>query len=76
MDCPKCQTPLTQGRVRLAGTLLGAFLFGLSREHLWFEEEKPEAKAQVVMESATSRDAARCPRCGTLVIPFEEDERR
>lgn len=76
MNCPKCQAPLTQGRVKLESTMLGAFLFGLSCEHLWFEGEKPEAKAQIVMESATSRDAARCPRCGTLVIPYEEDEKR
>lgn len=76
MKCPKCQTLLAPGRVKVEGTLLGAFLFGRSCEHLWFEEETPEAKAEIVMESATSRDASRCPTCGTLVILFEENERR
>ncbi len=64
---------MTPGNATLNSTLLGAFLFGLSRDHLWFEKDRSPDKQEMVMKSKSRRAAQRCPECGTLVIPGRED---
>ena len=64
---------MTTGKAKIESTLLGAVIFGLSRQHLWFEEHAPRGESDIAMKAGSSRNAFRCPQCGTLVVPFEEE---
>lgn len=66
MNCPLCNAKMANGYASLHGTLRGFLLFGLSREHLWFQNGEKE---ELVLKSKAGSDAFRCNECGTLVLP-------
>jgi hypothetical protein len=66
MNCPKCQEPMETGQCLIHCSPVGAVLFGVSREHLWFRPEHQQVER--VMDSKTERPAHRCFACRIVVI--------
>ena len=40
MECPICKFEMESGHASVHGTLIGVLLFGMSREHLWFQGDQ------------------------------------
>jgi hypothetical protein len=64
IDCPACGIPMTPGSATIHGTLVGFLFFGMSSQHLYFQDEQGETR---IMRS-NGAPAYRCRECGTVVI--------
>ena len=66
MECPICKFEMERGHASVHGTLIGVLLFGMSREHLWFQGDQSKHR---LLKSKNGLAASHCSECGTLVMP-------
>ncbi len=66
MNCPRCDNKLAEGTATVQGTFIGFLLFGLSHQHLWFNDRGGE-KRKIVASNETVT-AFRCKGCGLVVL--------
>ena len=65
MNCPNCQSRMSQGELTLRSSLLGAIGSGFSRVQLWFKDENSE---KPILNAKDTVPAFRCKWCGTVVL--------
>jgi len=65
MNCPNCQTEMSQGRYKLQGTIWGFMLLGFSQKELYFVKGKQKEKTLGLRDF---KKGFYCNKCQTQVI--------
>ena len=66
MQCPQCQTEMTEGVAQVRGDWVTFALVGYSLQDLWFDD--PEGRT-LILGSREKRHAYYCKSCGGLFVP-------
>lgn len=66
--CPKCNSNMIPGEVKVHGSLSSFLIAGISIQHLWFEPYDGSFEKNIALESLQSTDAFFCEKCKFVLL--------